>query len=67
MYMQFCNQPPVLPRSEIPEVEYTQPILPLMCQFPGNLADRSVSSSTVRDLSLLLYSVASRSHLSHIT
>ena len=36
-------------------------------QFPGNLAERNVSSSVERDLSLLLYSVASLSHLSQIT
>ena len=36
-------------------------------QFPGNLAERSASSSVVRDFSLLLYSVASLSHLSHTT
>ena len=40
----------------------------IMCgQLPGNLAERNDSSSVVRDLSLLLYSVVSLSHLSHIT
>ena len=40
----------------------------LFCgQLPGNLAERNDSSSVVRDLSLLLYSVVSLSHLSHIT
>ena len=36
-------------------------------QFPGSLADRNVSSSVERDFSLLLYSVASLSHLSQTT
>ena len=36
-------------------------------QLPGSLAERIVSNSLVRDLSLLLYSVASLSHLSQIT